>query len=67
MNDCPNLDKCGFVKKYGESRGLAVKGFISMYCKTEKQNECKRKEYKIKNGVANSDEMLPNGGFIKNS
>jgi len=36
-----------------------------MYCKTEKQNECKRKEYKMKNGAAPSDEMLPNGGFIK--
>lgn len=65
MGDCQNLEKCGFVKKYGESKGLAVKGFVSMYCKTEKQNECKRKEYKMKNGAAPSDEMLPNGGFIK--
>lgn len=65
MSDCPNLEKCGFVKKYGESRAHAVKGFVKMYCKNEKQNECKRKEYKQKNGVAPSDEMLPNGGFIK--
>lgn len=65
MNDCPNLERCGFVKKYGESKALAVKGFVTMYCKSEKQNECKRKEYKQKNGVAPVDEMLPNGGMIK--
>jgi hypothetical protein len=65
MNDCPNLEKCGFVKKYGESKTLAVNGFIKMYCKSEKQNECKRKEYKQNNGTSPADEMLPNGGFIK--
>jgi hypothetical protein len=36
-----------------------------MYCKSEKQNECKRKEYKQNNGTSPADEMLPNGGFIK--
>lgn len=65
MNDCQNLEKCGFVKKYGESKALAVKGFVTMYCKSEKQNQCKRKEYKQKNGTAPVDEMLPNGGMIK--
>jgi hypothetical protein len=48
MSDCPNLEKCGFVKKYGESKALSVKGFVTIYCKNEKQNECKRKEYKQK-------------------
>jgi len=39
MNDCQNLEKCGFVKKYGESKALVVNGFIKMYCKSENQNE----------------------------
>ena len=38
MSDCPNLEKCGFVKKYGKSKALAVKGFVTIYCKNEKQN-----------------------------
>ncbi|MFT8352685.1 hypothetical protein [Clostridium saccharoperbutylacetonicum] len=46
MSDCQNLGKCGFVKKYGESKALAVKGFVAMYCMREKQEACKRKEYK---------------------
>jgi hypothetical protein len=65
MAECGNLQKCGFCKKYKDTKSLAVKGFIDMYCKTEKQSECKRKEYKEKNGVLPSDDMMPNGGFIK--
>lgn len=65
MPECPNLPECGFVKKYGETNGLAVKGFITMYCKGEKQNECKRKEYKQKMGNTASDEMLPTGLIMK--
>lgn len=63
--DCPNLVNCGFIKKYGESKSLAVKGFISMYCKSVKQDECKRKEYKKINGNPPVDEMLPNGIMMK--
>ncbi|AQR95209.1 hypothetical protein CLSAP_25250 [Clostridium saccharoperbutylacetonicum] len=37
MSDCQNLEKCGFVKKYGESKALAVKGFVAMYCMSKKQ------------------------------
>jgi hypothetical protein len=65
MSDCANLEKCGFVKKYGESKALAVNGFVKMYCKSEKQSQCKRKDYKQNNGVAPADEMLPNGGFMQ--
>ncbi len=65
MNDCANLAGCGFVKKYGESKSLAVKGFVNLYCKGEKQNECKRKEHKQKTGQAPPDEMMPSGGMMK--
>ena len=62
--DCPNLAQCGFVKKYGTSKSLAVKGFIAMYCKSDKQSICKRKEYKEKMGKPPSDDMMPNGGTM---
>ena len=65
MSDCANLEKCGFVKKYGASKSLAVKGFVTMYCKSGKQNECKRKEYKMKHGTPPPDEMMPNGMHMK--
>lgn len=65
MEDCINLKNCGFVKKHGETKNLAVKGFITMYCKSEKQNECKRKLYKEQNGKPPSDDMMPNGFMMK--
>ncbi len=65
MADCPNLEKCGFVKKYGGIKSLAVKGFIAMYCKSPKQDECKRKEFKVKNGTPPPDEMMPSGMMMK--
>jgi hypothetical protein len=48
MSDCKNLEKCGFVKKYGESKALAVKGFVAMYCMSEKQEECKKERVQTK-------------------
>lgn len=65
MADCPNLVNCGFCKKYNCSKDLAVKGFIAMYCKTEKQNECKRKLYKKEKGTPPPDNMMPNGSFMR--
>lgn len=35
MSDCPNLTNCGFMKKYADTKSLAIKGFITMYCKGE--------------------------------
>lgn len=65
MKECPNLPNCGFVKKYHDSKSLAVKGFIVLYCKSDKQSECKRKEYKAQTGQAPPDDMLPGGGTMK--
>ncbi len=65
MSDCPNLINCGFIKKHQNSQSLAVKGFINLYCKSTKQDQCKRKEYKAQNGQAPPDDMLPNGTNIK--
>ena len=40
MDECHNLEKCNFFKMYqnDESKNLALKGFISMFCKGERQN-----------------------------
>lgn len=65
MENCCNLKTCGFVKKYEGSKNLAVKGFISMYCQSSKQKDCKRKEYKEKYGKPPVDEMMPNGMMMK--
>ena len=63
--ECPNLEKCGFVKKHQSSQELAIKGFINIFCKTDKQSECKRKKYKEQHGVPPSDDMMPNGIMMK--
>ena len=65
-NECELLNTCGFFIKYESSKVLACKGFITMYCKGDKINECKRMEYKQKHGKAPSDDMMPSGHFCKN-
>lgn len=62
--ECELLNKCGFFKKYQNSRELACKGFILQYCKGPKMSECKRMEYRTKNGVPPADDMMPNGQMI---
>ncbi len=61
MSTCPNLAGCGFFKKYQNDDSLVLKGFISKYCQSTMQDKCKRKEYKMKNGTAPPDDMMPNG------
>lgn len=65
MSSCANLENCGFFKKFQETKDLACKGFVGQFCQGEKQDECKRKEFKMKNGFAPSDDMMPNGMIIR--
>ncbi|MEL4105437.1 hypothetical protein AAFA46_01165 [Oscillospiraceae bacterium WX1] len=59
--DCANLPNCGFIKKNMGTRNLAIQGYMSKYCQSDMQNQCKRKEYKMKTGTPPPDNMLPNG------
>ncbi len=65
--ECKLLNSCGFFKKYQLTKDLACKGFISMYCKGPKMNECKRLEYRNQYGVPPSDDMMPTGQMISKS
>jgi len=62
--ECESLPKCGFFKKYEATKDLACKGFINMFCKGPKMDQCKRKEYRQKNGKPPSDDMMPSGQTI---
>ena len=62
--DCPNLAACPFLKKHGNTKDLMCKGFILLFCKGVKQNECKRKIYKQEHGAPPSEDMMPNGLLI---
>ena len=61
---CELLDKCGFFKTYQISKDMACRGFINLYCRGPRMNECKRKEYRKQNGMPPSDEMMPSGQII---
>ena len=63
--ECELLESCGYFKKYQNTKELACKGFMQKYCKGSAMNECKRKEYRLKNGVPPSDDMLPSGKMVK--
>ena len=64
VQECEFLPTCGFFKKYQETKDLACKGFISLYCKGPNMNQCKRKEYREKYGQPPADEMMPSGGML---
>lgn len=63
MNDCPNLAACPFVKYCEEHDAtMSVKGFITMYCRGERQEECIRKQLCDKFGrQVVPVQMMPNG------
>lgn len=64
-NECQLLATCGFFRKYQSTKDMVCKGFIAMYCKGDKMNECKRLEYRNKHGVPPSDDMMPTGQICK--
>jgi hypothetical protein len=65
MADCENLDVCAFFKAYSndEQLKLALQGFVSMYCKGDKQGQCVRK--KVSKALGGPQyvpvNMMPNG------
>lgn len=61
VKECETLDTCGFLKKHQSVNALACKGFILMYCRGAKINECKIKQYCLKNGVPPHPDMMPTG------
>ncbi len=61
MNKCELFEKCGFFSRYRKTSNVACRGFIALYCKGPKLNECKRKEYMQQHGQPPEDNMLPNG------
>ena len=65
MEECDLLSKCGFFRKYFQTKDLACKGFMALYCKGPKMNDCKRKQYRQQNGRPPIDDMLPTGQMIK--
>ncbi|MBW2645016.1 MAG: hypothetical protein JRE23_02340 [Deltaproteobacteria bacterium] len=66
MQECELLAKCGFFKKYQETKNLACKGFINKYCKGPDMDECKRKAYRKKHDAPPADDMMPNGMMVAN-
>jgi len=62
--ECELFPTCGFFKKYEASKQKACRGFIAMYCRGEKMSECRRKEYRKKNGTSPSDDMMPSGHML---
>ena len=61
---CELLERCGFFKKYGKTKDLAWRGFINQYCKGDRMDKCKRKEYSKKHGQSPSEDMMPTGHNI---
>lgn len=59
--ECEFLQNCAFFNKYKEKLGAAYNGFVIIYCKGNKMEECKRRQYRIEHGKPPHDEMLPSG------
>ena len=63
--ECEKLETCGFFIKYGEVKDLVCRGFVNQYCKGDKMDQCKRKEYSRILREAPSDDMMPTGHNIR--
>jgi hypothetical protein len=65
MSECQNLKTCAFFAYYEKTKGnnLALKGFVTTFCKGQKQDECSRK--KVSKALGGSSyvpvNMMPNG------
>ncbi|MBN2217163.1 MAG: hypothetical protein JW719_07285 [Pirellulales bacterium] len=66
-DECELLKNCGFFQKYQEVKDLACRGFIRMFCRGPRMEECKRKQYREKHGAPPSDDMLPTGQMVAGS
>ncbi len=68
MEECPNLSKCGFFKEYENDERMheALRGFVNLYCKGPRQEDCIRK--KVSKALGGPDHvplnMKPNGKRI---
>ena len=65
MADCEKLSTCAFFKVYEteESRQLALRGFIKMFCQGDQQPACLRKKVsqELGGGEYVPINMMPNG------
>jgi hypothetical protein len=62
--ECELLAKCGFFKKYQETKDLACRGFMAQYCRGPKMNDCQRLKYRRVHGAPPSDDMMPTGQMV---
>ena len=58
---CEFLSGCAFFNKYKEALGPAYDGFVALYCKGPKLEDCKRRIYRLEKGEPPADDMLPSG------
>ncbi len=58
---CEFLGGCAFFNKYKEPLGAAYDGFVALYCKGQKMEDCQRRAYRLEKGEPPADDMLPNG------
>lgn len=63
---CEKLNTCDFVNCCSEfKKSIVAKGFIHMYCESEKMSECVRKNLSAKYGKEIVPKnMMPNGAAL---
>jgi hypothetical protein len=64
MAECEKLPQCGFYQKYRSSRDILCRGFLAMYCRGPKMDDCARKKHFAEHGIPPVDEMAPNGHIL---
>lgn len=63
--ECEYLSSCSFFIKYHESKLLACKGFIALYCKGARMDDCERKKILQETGVSPGPDLMPNGVIMQ--
>ena len=63
---CELLETCGFFLKFTSDMEVIKKGWIYMYCDDRyMSDQCLRKIFRQKTGVAPPDNMTPTGIFME--
>ena len=60
-NECPNKSNCLFLKECNIEDYLF---YLYSYCLTENQDNCLRKQYKIKHNVSPQINYTPDGKYL---
>lgn len=61
---CESLEHCAFYLKIYQRQSFTCRAIVSTFCEGEKQNVCKRKDFRRIYSKNPPDNLAPNGTYF---